>query len=205
MKSTKFRNLKAHVTPEEVVKPSNHSSLFLFFSYVMGLVSLIFFVYGGGLLYQRWRPLEFSELHSEIQAKELKEEQLLPVTLKIDSIQLTLPIIKGEIKDGSWVLADNAASVISTKDASDSGWIVYGHNYPRILGALQHVTENDKVTLVLQNGKTVEYLVTDKEIVSPESIYSLTPGDFTDLIIYTCTGFLDSQRLIVKAQLKSKI
>jgi sortase (surface protein transpeptidase) len=78
--------------------------------------------------------------------------------------------------------------------------IIYGHNFPRVLGRLQEVRVGDVVEVVQSDGVVAMYEVTGKLEVYPEYTDSILPTDSETLVIYTCVGFLDSKRLMVRAK-----
>mgnify|MGYP003893107633 CR=1 FL=1 len=90
----------------------------------------------------------------------------------------------------------------SAEKINSSTIIIYGHNYLSIFDRLKGVVVDDEIVLADQQGQTLTFVVTDTEVVKPSAINALIVRDTTDLVVYTCTSFLDSQRFIVRAQLK---
>jgi sortase (surface protein transpeptidase) len=48
-------------------------------------------------------------------------------------------------------------------------------------------------------GKTAKYIVSETKRVLPNAVEEVLPTDHEVVTVYTCTGFLDSQRFVVKA------
>lgn len=121
--------------------------------------------------------------------------------LKIDSINVNLPIIKGlnatNLKIGVALLADTAMleeqgnSVIAGHR---------GHSYGRLLNRLDEVKVKDRIVVETRNGET-PYRVFNRVIVKPDRTELLAPTKEKVLTIVTCEPVRNpTHRLIVQAR-----
>ncbi len=124
-----------------------------------------------------------------------------PVYLKIPSIDVASQVIEAHIRGGIWdTSSDKVSHLAYSKNPGDGGNIVlYAHNTRSLLSRLPDMTTGDIITLTTDNGKSHYYTVRETMTVTPEDIENVLPTGHEVLTIYTCTGFLDTKRFIVKA------
>lgn len=192
------------------MKKTAQKKYYLLLSYLLTFVGFIAFTYGCYLLWLRFAPARFAELSSvagvpfEIADSEASDSaRLKAVQLLVEEREMQVPLITGSVDaEGNWKLSNDAGLVIQSAGAtaSESGTIIYGHNFSRILGGLNKVQVGDEVELLLSDWSTEKYLVVDVAQVAPEDVISVVEGDERELVIYTCSGFLDSKRLVVRAE-----
>ncbi len=113
----------------------------------------------------------------------------------------TIELMPAHILDGQWQVADNKATYLSTSSQPGSGGniVIYGHNTHDIFKPLHQLKLGDTITIHQQNNQQSEYTVKEIKIVDPENTTEVEPTSYEVLTLYTCTGLLDSKRLIVKA------
>lgn len=174
-----------------------------------GLLGLIL---GGSILlslslyYQyRQRILSFNAVPIEIQT--VTERSPEPQKLRIESQNLELPITQSKIHNGVWEIAEATANhlELSARPGEKGNVVVYGHNKPEILGHLHQVQIGDTIKVTNQAGQEFVYQIEGKKIVNPDKIEAVLSTNYEKLTIYTCTGFLDSKRLILEGRLQSEI
>lgn len=125
----------------------------------------------------------------------------VPMLLRISSINLALPIESGYIEKGRWYISPTTVTFLtsSSTPGTDGPIIIYGHNKKKILGSLSQVKKGDYISILTERQKIHNYQVVSEEIVSPRDVHILQEDKET-LIIYTCAGWADTQRLVVKAK-----
>lgn len=103
--------------------------------------------------------------------------------------------------EGDWTISPNNASYLasSARPGQEGNIILYGHNTRGILGNIRALKGGETLTLTLSDDTTREYQVVSLTQVSPTTLDLLLPTDSEVLTIYTCSGFLDSQRTVVRA------
>lgn len=177
------------------------NKIFLLVSwYFLLAVTMVSFLYGGALLWERFRPAQFEEL-SAVSAVEVVAQEAEPQVLSFTRIEMDVPVTRGEVREDHWITTQDTASFVPFETGNGVGWILYGHNFPRVLGRLHEVREDDVVELRMSDGQTQRFVVTEKKEVYPEYIDSILPSDEETLVMYTCSGFLDSRRLVVRARM----
>jgi sortase A len=125
----------------------------------------------------------------------------LPVEIIIPSLNIDLPIEPGTITKGIWQISSDSATFLlsSALPGTKGNTVIYGHNLKRIFGKLPYIDFGQKITIKTQDGNMYQYKVTDKFLVNPDRVDLVSPTNFEELTIYTCTGFMDSKREVIKA------
>lgn len=115
--------------------------------------------------------------------------------------RINIPIVPAGYVNGSWLISDRYANHV-TKSATPGNAgniIIYAHNKASMFGPLHLVQKGEQITVKTKDGKTHRYRITDTLTVAPSETQFLLPSSTEVLTLYTCTGFLDSMRLIVRA------
>jgi sortase A len=125
----------------------------------------------------------------------------LPKSLEISSIGVGLPIEQTAVIDNIWQISDDGISHLknSSYPGRDGNIILYAHNTSDRLGRLYELKNGDRIEIQTKE-KTFTYEVYEEKVVTPDNIEYLTSHDGETLTIYTCTGFADTKRLVVKAK-----
>lgn len=155
------------------------------FLIILGSLSLTL---GSYLIWQRNNPNRVAFSNTQVFAGTLESD---PVRLVINSQGIDLPIIESKVENYKWEVTDIGVSRI--------GNVFYGHNWTNLLGNLVKVKPGDVIEVKYSDGSTKKYKVTITQIVDPDQKDVLNFADEDTILIYTCTGFLDSKRFIVVA------
>lgn len=128
-------------------------------------------------------------------------EGSLPYHLEIPALKLSLPLIQTKITNNSWEIADNGASYLATsaRPGTKGPIVVYGHNTSEIFKSLHKIKRKQSIHVQTKDGKIHTYRVSQILQVNPDKMKIFDVEDET-LIIYTCIGFADLQRLVVIAK-----
>lgn len=183
---------------------SKNSSQINNWSNFLLLISFLAFLLLSYLIYQRYNPQKLAFDMPEINAAEnLKISEQRPVGLKINSIDLSLPIILSEIKNNQWQATTEGVSLLKTSAVPGEvgNSVIYGHNWPNLLGNLKRVQPGDKLIVIFSDNSSKEFEVEYKVEVDPEETSILENSNDHRLTIYTCSGFLDSKRVVIVAKL----
>ena len=145
-------------------------------------------------------PLEIEVLEVEEKAPLTPQGEVVGV-LKIEAIDLNLPIIKGlnqtNLKIGVALLEDTA---MLEKEGNSVIAGHRGHSRGRLLNRLDEVKINDRVMVVTEE-KEIPYRVFNKVIVEPQQTDLLAPTKEKILTIVTCEPVRNpTHRLIVQAK-----
>lgn len=167
------------------------------FLIIFGVIILIFGFY---LTHLRYSPktLAFEGASSLSQAS----HATLPRMIKINSINIVLPVVASKITNNLWETTPDGVSFLTTsaKPGSKGNSVFYGHNWGSILGNLHKTKPGDKIEIVMDNGKKYEYDVEYTAVVEPTQTSVINDVGDERLTIYTCTGFLDTKRFVVVAK-----
>lgn len=128
------------------------------------------------------------------------EQRLLPVRIQLPSGKL-VKLVRTELSDGIWYVDDAYGNYLSESAAlgGPGNVVVYGHNFPHIFGSLDEVKIGELVRVTDQNEVEHRYQIEHITEVDPSDTSWIQPTTESTLTLYTCSGFLDSKRLIVRA------
>lgn len=130
---------------------------------------------------------------------------ITPTRLTISTAEIDLPVFSASIIDKQWDISREGISYLSSTPlpGRQGNSVFYGHNWHNLLGNLKKVTPGDTIVVTNNNGDQFKYIIHFVSVVSSNEthIYQNTP-DYR-LTIYTCTGVLDSKRLVVTAILSN--
>lgn len=115
--------------------------------------------------------------------------------------RLDVPIDEAVAVNNNWTISPNHASWLSqsARPGEPGNIIIYGHNKRDILGNIRVFTGGEEIVLTLEDGSQKTYIVQSVTEVSPKNTQYLQPTNTEILTLYTCSGFLDQNRFIVRA------
>lgn len=174
-----------------------------FSSFFLGL-SLFLFAFLGYLILLRHDPQRLSfnvEDGSGVFAYE-SESQKEGMTIEIASLDISLGIYPANIKSGKWEASSLGVSHLSTTPLPGEigNSVLYGHNWPGILGKLTNIKTGDEI--LVKNSNDKKFIVSVIQVVDPSDTSILNNTTDTRITLYTCTGLLDSKRFVVSAILE---
>jgi len=166
---------------------------------VICIIGILFIFSGLLYLSQQNQDVSFTN-NPNIDGKIGLSEQT-PHMITIPAINLSIPVEDATVSQGKWQTFDKAAAHISTSaDPGDPGNIViYGHNTSEIFQNLIQVRLGEIIEITTRNGNKYAYTIAEIKTVSPQTIDVIRPTAFAALTVYTCTGFWDRQRLVIRA------
>lgn len=175
------------------------------FSRISILLGIMLLFFGAYLMYERNNPkrLEFKTIGRASSTVPDK----YPTMIFIPKLNTKLAVFPAQVKNGNWDATTKGISYLSSSptpgDAGNS--ILYGHNYPNLLGNLPEIKPGDEIIITLNDNQAKKFVVKYTSVVSPDQTQILKPSSDTRITLYTCTGFLDSKRFVVTAILKSEL
>jgi LPXTG-site transpeptidase (sortase) family protein len=124
-----------------------------------------------------------------------------PLRIVIPKLTMDLPVVEANVVDGYWELSDTSAShgVGSASPGEMGNTVIFAHARDGLFGPLRSITIGDMV-YILTKDRWVRYLVTGTTLVDEGQTEVIAPTADETLTLYTCSGFLDSKRLIVTAK-----
>lgn len=124
-----------------------------------------------------------------------------PVGIKIARVGVELPIIPSKITDSKWETSAEGVSFLMTSPipGEQGNSILYGHNWENLLGPLVRVEPGDTIEIIYIDGSSRSFRIEYTATVPENQIGILNETSDVRLTIYTCTGFLDSERFVAVA------
>jgi LPXTG-site transpeptidase (sortase) family protein len=159
-------------------------------------------IFGSFLLWQRNDPGRLSfRLNERLVSAQKTSDANVPVSISIPSLHISLPVYPATIEKGKWQDTKNGVSYLTSSSVpgSTGNSILYGHNWPSLLGNLTKIKPGDKIFLTLSEKGMQVYTVKYITVVTPDQTHILDTTSDSRLTLYTCTGFLDSKRFVVTA------
>lgn len=143
--------------------------------------------------------LSFAGPH-QVLVSESSHSHNVPTFISLSSISVNLPVNQTVITNGIWEISDKGVSHLgsSAYPGENKGIVMYAHNTDDRFGKLHELGIGEEIKVNTRNGKSFIFKVESISIVNPNEL-SILHADSETLILYTCTGFADLKRLVVKA------
>ena len=168
-------------------------------------IGFCFFVLGLFLVWQRNDPNSLAFFGTGIDTSHVASGSAqMPVRFSIPAAQINLPMYPAVINGTTWQDTKQGVSFLKTSPLPGEvgNSIMYGHNWNVLLGRLTTVKPGQKI-IVAYPGAIKIFTVSFTATISPNDTYILKPTTDRRITVYTCTGFLDTQRFVVVAELSS--
>ena len=123
-----------------------------------------------------------------------------PLRMIIPKLQMDVPVVEARVVNGYWELSEVAASfgVGSAYPGQTGNTVIFAHARERLFLPLRQA-EPDMIVYVLTDTVWHRYKISNVQLVNPDQVEVIAPSQDERLTLYTCSGFLDSKRLIVTA------
>jgi LPXTG-site transpeptidase (sortase) family protein len=130
-----------------------------------------------------------------------RETPQAPLRIVIPTLRLDLPVVEANVVGGYWELSDTSAShgVGSASPGEMGNTVIFAHAREGLFGPLRSITIGDMV-YIMTKDRWERYRVTETKLVDEGQTEVIAPTPDETLTLYTCSGFLDSKRLIVIAK-----
>ncbi len=124
-----------------------------------------------------------------------------PLRIIIPSLEIDISIKEAKIINGFWELSETTASHgAGTANPGQNGNIViFAHAREKLFLPLRNI-KSDALVYILTKDSWHRYQVTTTKLVNPNDVMVIAPTKEETLTLFTCSGFLDSKRLIVSAK-----
>ncbi len=125
----------------------------------------------------------------------------LPTRITIPGI-VSLPVVESTKVNGTWTVSAVTANHVhaSASPGSRGNIIIYAHNLKKLFGNMKKLKRGQIINIVTSDGILHQYKVDKIQTVNPTQSELLAPTPTEVLTLYTCTGFFDAQRLVVRAE-----
>lgn len=167
------------------------------FLIIFGILSVL---YSTAHSYFRNRALQVNQSVVAQYTEPQEDTSKVPVHIKIPWY-VDIPVQKEAYDNGNWTISEATASYLaqSSRPGEGGNIIIYGHNKREILGNIRVLIGREIITLTTEDGLEYQYQVTETARVEPTQVEYLQPTDEEVLTLYTCDGFMDRQRFIIRA------
>lgn len=115
---------------------------------------------------------------------------------------LDIAIDPAFVVNNRWSISEHHASYLhdSARPGEQGNIIIYGHNKRSIMGNIRAFKGKEIITITTEDGTKRDYRVTELHEVKPTETKFLQPTEEEVLTLYTCSGFWDRMRFIVRAK-----
>lgn len=170
---------------------------------VLLIFSIFCYILFGFFLYQRfsYHSIAFA---TPPETTSVNTSSVLPSQIIIDTLSINLPIYPARINGTTWETTSNGVSyLLSSPVPGESGnSILYGHNWNSLLGGLHNIHKGDIIDIYFSDHTSKEFSVTNIQVVRTDNTTVLEQTTDKRITLYTCSGFLDLNRLVVTAELQ---
>jgi len=137
------------------------------------------------------------------QGTQIVNEVSQPVRLIIPNLDIDLAVIPAEKTGDKWPTTSQGVSYLNSSPVPGEvgNSILYGHNWASILGNLRQAVPGHQIVIAYADGSTKVFEVINIQKVDPNQTEVLNQTGDARITLYTCTGFLDRERLVVTAKL----
>ena len=126
-----------------------------------------------------------------------------PLRIIIPSVAIDLKVYDSEVVNGTWEVPEKAAgygSGSSFLDENHGNSIVFAHARNGMFRNLNLLQTNDVINLVGDEGHVYTYRVIEIQKILPDEIDKVKLLGKHHLTLFTCDGFNDEYRLLVKSE-----
>lgn len=138
------------------------------------------------------------KIDSNLLSKKDPVEQ--PLRIVVPNHKLDLPIIEAKVIDGFWEISETTAShgIGSANPGENGNIVIFAHARDNLFGQIKDIKNGEEI-YILTKDRWFKYEVIETKFVDPNQVEVIAPTPKETLTLFTCSGFLDSKRLIVKA------
>lgn len=124
-----------------------------------------------------------------------------PEMLFMTSLPHPVPVTIGHVENDRWDLTEDKALYLSVSGVLGGvgNTVIYGHNSKQIFGNLKQAKVGESIIVKGKNKQIYVYKITELKTVNANDVSILAQTQEAKLTVYTCTGFMDTKRLVVTA------
>lgn len=134
-------------------------------------------------------------------SKDKNKKKIPPLRILIPALAIDLPVKEARIINGYWeVFPDTAGFGSGSAYPDEAGnQVIFAHAREGLFLPLRKA-KVEQMIYVITNEKWYSYKIEEVKEVLPSQTEVIGPTPDTILTLYTCSGYADSKRLIVKAK-----
>lgn len=133
--------------------------------------------------------------------KNTSSKKAPPTRIIIPSLNIDIPVKEAKVVDGYWEVFDDRAGfgLGSAYPEDDKGnQVIFAHARQGLFLPLKEIKLGQSIT-VLTEDRWYSYTVEELKEVTPDQLEVIAPTKDPVLTLYTCSGYADSKRFIVRA------
>lgn len=171
------------------------------FLIIFGIACYAFGIY---LIWERNNPNRLAFAGYEVSHEVAENNSNLPTRIVIRDLGIDLPVFPAKREGEKWETINNGASyLVSSPIPGEVGnSIIYAHDWTSLFGPLLNVRDGDEIEVEYADKTSKIFVVKYTSVVPYDKSSILSATEDRRITLYTCTGFLDSQRFVVVAYLK---
>lgn len=130
-----------------------------------------------------------------------KESLQPPLRVVVPKAGIDLSVVEAKVVDGYWELSETTAShgVGSANPGEIGNTVIFAHAREGLFLPLRNIAESEAI-YVMTKDRWQRYKVATRKLVDPSHVEVIAPTNDEVLTLFTCSGFLDSKRLVVTAK-----
>ena len=124
-----------------------------------------------------------------------------PTRIIIPRLVIDIPVRESRVVGGYWEVSETTAShgIGSGNPGEIGNMVIFAHARAGLFLPLRDIREDDSI-YVMTNDRWYRYRVSETKTVSPDQVEVIRPTSEATLTLFTCSGFLDTKRLVVVAK-----
>lgn len=128
------------------------------------------------------------------------KKSLSVVRILLPDEHIDLRVTPAKLIDGYWQTTENGASQGegTANPGTGGNVVIFAHAREGMFYNLKDV-KKDEIIYVFTKDRWFRYKVSDIRTVYPKDVATVAPTKREELTLFTCSGFFDEKRLIVKA------
>jgi LPXTG-site transpeptidase (sortase) family protein len=128
------------------------------------------------------------------------DKKLSVVRILLPKENIDLPVKPSKLVSGYWETAENGASQGegTANPGTGGNVVIFAHAREGMFYNLRDVKRGE-IIYVFTKDKWYRYKVSNVQTVYPKDVAKVAPTKTEELTLFTCSGFFDEKRLIVKA------
>lgn len=123
----------------------------------------------------------------------------VPLAIKIQKISVVQDVVPGVIQGQDWQIDESRVNyLIGSGNLYGGNMVLYAHRREGLFQKLNLLKDGDEIVILFESDIKI-YEVIESEMISSSEVEILTDDSY-DLTVFTCDGWFDSKRWVVKAR-----
>ncbi|MCL5409809.1 MAG: sortase [Patescibacteria group bacterium] len=171
-------------------------------SIVLGIITIIS-IAQLGLLGTGLKMMVLGTSKAEQPTGAISHQLGVPNRIRIDKVQVDLPVVAQPLNNGTWAVEDGVANYAQGTGVigSEYGNVgIFAHDRVNGFHTIKDLAMGDQIILYGDNFQAI-YQVEAKSVITPQNVDVFAPTTSDELTLVTCDGLFSEKRYMVKAKL----